>query len=258
MKGSQCGPGGCRGIVHPRESRGIMSRGTETTRSGAPRYCTNKAGETGLCTSHAKASAALDKKLASKRAKTSNHPEITAAEARGDSKPVSRSEFQYLASLGQIKLDRLKSNSSPAHGLDVRWGAIKSQTFIEAQKSWGGATIDAHTGQALPQGVNKYAMTIKDKGMETVSVREGASRAEFETAMNVALERFRPILEREGSHLGVFHDDDLGRIDIDPVLVVGSLDDVHTIGAATRAIGGAYNFADGNGYWPPHVKEEGE
>lgn len=183
------------------------------------------------------------------------HPIITASEARGDSKPVSHAEFQRLAGIGQEKLDRFKANSSPITGLEQNWSAVKTSAHSEALKEWGGATIDAHTGQALPQGVNKYAMTIKDKGMETVSIREGATRAEFETAMNVALERFRPILEREGSHLGVFHDDDLGRIDIDPVLVVDRLEDVHTIGAATRAIGGAYNFADGNGYWPPHVAE---
>jgi hypothetical protein len=53
----------------------------------------------------------------------------------------------------------------------------------------------------------------------------------------------------------VFHDDENHRIDIDPVLVVTNRADVDTIGAATHAIGGAYNFSDGNGYWPPHVAE---
>jgi hypothetical protein len=182
-------------------------------------------------------------------------PEIGAEGIRGDSKPVSSAEFQRLANIGQDKLDQFKANAKPIKGLDDNWDTVKSDSYFEATQSWGGATIDAHTGKALPQGVNKWALTIKDKGVETVSIPESATKGEFDIAMDAARERFRPILEREGSHLGIFHDDDLGRIDIDPVLVVDSLNDVHTIGAATRAIGGAYNFADGNGYWPPHVAE---
>lgn len=98
---------------------------------------------------------------------------------------------------------------------------------------------------------------MKDKGVDTVSIPIGASREEFDAAMDTAKQRFGEILQREQHHLGVFRDDDLGRIDFDPVLVVSKRVDVDTIGAATRAIGGAYNFSDGNGYWPPHVAEGG-
>lgn len=181
---------------------------------------------------------------------------ITKAEARGDSKPVSAQEFQMLATIGQKKLDVLAKSSLPIGGLDRRWGAVKENAWHEVQQSWGGATIDSHSAQPLPQGANKYALTVKGHNHETVSIHENATRAEFDAAMNTAKERFRPILERSQHYLGVFHDDENHRIDIDPVLVVNSLDDVHTIGAATHAIGGAYNFADGNGYWPPHVSEE--
>jgi len=179
--------------------------------------------------------------------------EITADERRGDSRPVSAAEFQRLARLGQEQLDRFTENSAPIDGLDENWDAIKSQAFDEAQESWGGSTIDARTGEFLPDGANKYALTVKDNGISTVFISENASRSEFDAAMNEAKERFRPILERQNHYLGVFHDDDLNRIDIDPVTVVDTVEEVHTIGAATRAIGGAYNFADGNGYWPPHV-----
>lgn len=195
-------------------------------------------------------------RIADEHASPKQHPVITAAEARGDSKPVSHKEFQRLARIGQVRLDAMSANSSPIK-LDDNWDAIKTNSYGEVLKSWGGATIDAHTGQALPQGANRFALTVKEKGGETVSIPQNASRAEFDAAMDKAIKQFRPILEREGHHLGVFRDDDLGRIDIDPVLVVDKLEDVHTIGAATRAIGGAYNFADGNGYWPPHVMEGG-
>ena len=180
-------------------------------------------------------------------------PAITAAEARGDSRPVSAAEFQRLATRGQAQLDVLSAKATGTAGLDRNWPKVKEQAFAEVQKSWGGATIDARTGKPLPQGANAYAITVKPQGMQTVSVPENATQAQFDAAMDRARKRYGPILERKDHYLGVFHDDENGRIDIDPVLVVRHREDVDTIGAATRAIGGAYNFSDGNGYWPPHV-----
>lgn len=177
---------------------------------------------------------------------------ITKEEARGDSRPVSHEEFQRLARKGQQQLDQFAKNSSPTTGLDRNWSAIKDEAWIEAQKSWGGTTIDAHTGEHLPQGADKYAITVKG-GLDSVSVPETASFSEFKSAMDTAKQRFRGILERESHYLGVFHDDENHRIDIDPVLIVNTRAEVDTIGAASHSIGGAYNFKDGNGYWPPHV-----
>ena len=187
---------------------------------------------------------------------TSGHfPPITKAEARGDSRPVSHEEFQRLARIGQGQLDAFKTRSSPHSGLDDHWDQIKRDGYEEVRKSWGGATIDSHTGQALPQGAHAYAITVKDVGAKTVSVHEHATFEEFSAAMDVAKGRFSHVLQRESHYLGLFHDDENKRIDIDPVLVVTKREDVDTIGAASHAIGGAYNFADGNGYWPPHVAE---
>lgn len=185
------------------------------------------------------------------------HEPIRASEARGDSRPVSYNEFQNLARQGEQQLEGFRKNASPTTGLDQNWDSLKASSFKEVQSEWGGATIDSHTGQPLPQGAEKYALTVKDKGVETVSIPIGASRQEFDAAMDTARSRFGDILQREQHHLGVFRDDDMGRIDFDPVLVVLKRADVDTIGAATRAIGGAYNFSDGNGYWPPHVAEGG-
>jgi hypothetical protein len=149
-------------------------------------------------------------------------PVITAAEARGDSRPVSAAEFQRLANVGQGQLDD---------------------------------TIDAHTGKSLAKDADVYVVTVKDVGMQSVSVREGATRQEFDAAMDTARQRFGSILSRESHSLGVFHDDDLKRIDIDPVLIVKNRADVDTIGAATHAIGGAYNPKTGDGFWPVHVAD---
>ena len=178
---------------------------------------------------------------------------ITKADARGDSRPVSHEEFQRLAHVGQARLEAMARQSAPTTGLDKNWERIKAETFAEVQKSWGGATINSHTGDALPQGANAYALTVKDQKSATVSVHEQATREEFYAAMDTAKRQFGSILMRQGHHLGVFHDDENHRIDIDPVIVTADHSDVETIGAATHAIGGAYNFSDGNGYWPPHV-----
>lgn len=180
---------------------------------------------------------------------------ITAAEKRGNSRPVSAAEFQSIAAEGQRRLDALRKNSSPPAGLDQHWDKIKADSFAEAQKPWGGATIDAHTGKPIASDAKAFALTVKPPTLDSVSVPEHATREEFDKAMDEARQRFDGQLQSEGAHLGVFHDDDQHRIDIDPVLVVHSQDDVETIGAATHAVGGAYCFADGNGYWPPHVAD---
>lgn len=178
---------------------------------------------------------------------------ITAAEARGNSRPVSAAEFQHLAAEGQERLAGFREHQSPPAGLDRNWDAIRDTAYTESQKSWGGATFDAHTGKTV-QPTSGYALSIKADA-SSVTVPEGAKRADFDRAMNTARSRFGEELSMDKGHLGVFHDDEGHRVDIDPVLVVGSLREVETIGAATHAIGGAYGFADGNGYWPPHVAE---
>jgi hypothetical protein len=191
------------------------------------------------------------------RAYRRQHPvaqPITAAEARGNSRPVSYDEFQELAAKGLNQLAMLNA-PHPLTGLDQHWDEIKAKTYVKVQESWGGATIDAHTGQALETDVNAYALTVRPQNMTDISVPEHASEAEFNAAMDRAVATYRDELLKGHRYLGVFHDDDEHRIDIDPVLVVGTLDEVEAIGSYTHAIGGAYNFADGNGYWPPHVAE---
>jgi len=180
-------------------------------------------------------------------------PPITKAEARDEARAVSADEFQSLAREGLNKIGVLNAQRQPIRGLDDNWDKIKSGAWGEVQKSWGGATYDAKTGAPLPQGANRYALTVKPRDMETASVPESATEAEFMAAMDRAREQFRGELEKGQRYLGVFHDDETGRIDIDPVLVVDSMHDVETIGSYSHAIGGAYNFADGNGYWPPYV-----
>lgn len=180
---------------------------------------------------------------------------ITAAEARGDSRPVSAAEFHEIAARGRDQLQKMESDTSPVTGLVSNWGSLTENAWSEVQKPWGGVTIDSHSGEPLAADADKYALTVKPPGVGSISVPEGASEDQFAAAMNEALVKFRPILEQSGHYLGVFHDDANHRIDIDPVVVVDTREEAEAIGAYTHNIGGAYNFADGNGYWPPHIAE---
>jgi hypothetical protein len=189
---------------------------------------------------------------------TAEFPPISAATVAGTNSPaVSAEEFQKLAGEGKAYIDEMKAGSSPTTALDDHWGDIKAETFTECQKSWGGQTIDTHTGLPMTP-TSGYALTIRPFGTGPVSVPEDATRAEFDAAMDQARQNFAEQLAYRGAGLGVFHDDGSHTIDIDPVTVVGSLHDVATVGSYTHAVGGAYNFADGNGYWPPHVEDKAE
>lgn len=166
----------------------------------------------------------------------------------GASREVSQAEFNSLAAEGQDRLAALDA-SSPTTGLDQNFDQIKADAYQQVQQSWGGATYDAHTGEAITGSEPKYALTVGNGPV----ISENASQSEFNAAMDQAKANLGGELSKAQRCLGVFHNDDAGTIEIDPVLVVDNLHDVETIGAATHATGGAYNFADGNGYWPPHV-----
>jgi len=184
------------------------------------------------------------------------YPMMGPEHARGNSRAVSADEFQELARKGNAWIDRAKNNHAPAAALaGPGLAGIKARAYEQVRKSWGGATINPRTGEFLPDGADLYALSIKPRGMITVSVPEDASADEFGTAVDRAIAMFSPALERAHFHLGVFHDDDNHRIDLDPVAIVDSTDLVEQVGAYTHAIGGAYHFRTGDGYWPPHVAE---
>lgn len=178
---------------------------------------------------------------------------ITEAEARGNSRPVTAAEFHQVASQGRDLMNAMEDNRSAISGLTGNWEAIRAQAWQAAQESWGGVTIDAHTGEMVPDGADKFAVSVKPPGIGTISVPEGASEAEFDKALDEALQRFGSLLEQDKYHLGIFHDDENHRVDIDPVVVVDTQAEAEAIGAYTHNIGGAYRFSDGNGYWPPHI-----
>lgn len=184
--------------------------------------------------------------------------DLTSGDGRR-SPAVSSDEFQEYAKRGAEKYATLKAGAKPPYALinKARWTQITNRAYAESRKPWGGMTVDTHLGTTVDSNADKYALTIRKPGTPSVTVDPAADADKFRAAMDDAKERFSEELSWPGAHLGIFHDQDTGQIDIDPVLVTDSLEDVHDIGAYTHAVGGAYHFKSGNGYWPPHVKEEG-
>jgi hypothetical protein len=198
-------------------------------------------------------------------------PQITADEARGDSQAVTPEHFQQIAQKGHDYLAGTARKTSTA-GLDADWEGVKEHAWQKTRESWGGVTINSHTGedpssgkdlgaaeakrQGVGHGLDRYAVTARQPGQEQISVPENVSRHQFGGAMDKARESY-PQLGNRGHHLGVFHDDEKGTIDIDPVVVVRTRDMADAVGAASHSVGGAYHFASGNGAFAPHVKGSG-
>lgn len=148
----------------------------------------------------------------------------------------------------------LQQSKDGTAGLDNNWDAIKDTAYQSVQEPWGGATIDTTTGKPMTGNEDAYALTVREPSQQKISVPIGSSREDFNSAMDKAREQYANQLSYKGGHLGVFHDVDTGNIDIDPTYVTQHLEDVDKLGAYTRAVGGAYHFKSGNGFWPPHVR----
>lgn len=174
---------------------------------------------------------------------------------RGHSRPVTPEEWHSIADQGRSRYEAMSSNLTGTGGLDAAWPQLKEHAWQQVQQPWGGATINAQTGQPIESGADLYALTAKEPGMDTVSVPLNASREHFMSAMDEARRRFGHLLQRSNHHLGVFRDEDVQRLDFDPVLVTPDRHEAEAIGAHTRNVGGAYHFASGDGFWPPHVPE---
>ena len=183
-------------------------------------------------------------------------PPIRKAEARGNSREVDQNEYDHLAASGKVMLDQRRQNEQSTEGLRQNWNDTLNQAFAAVQKPWGGVTINPATGRdiklASGRDVGPFAMSVKDEGQNTISIPIDSTQQRFNAAMLQARHAF-PQISGQDHYLGVFRDDAKGTIDIDPVLVVDTPREVERIGAYTHASGGAYDYATGDGYFPPHL-----
>lgn len=184
----------------------------------------------------------------------------------GRSRAVSHEEFQSIAAKGHADLEKMRSKTNDISALHSNYGDVKSHAYENSREPWGGGTYNPRTAAPVNFHMpDKHTLSVRDPGQETVTVHANASREKFNQAMDTAKDRFGKNLTHGSHYLGVFHDADKKQIEIDPVVVVGDPSGKHrqevgharaeSIGAATRATGGAYHFASGNGVFPPHVAD---
>ena len=163
-------------------------------------------------------------------------------------------EFDELAAKGKEHYDRLLADKRPttAFNDEDQWKDICSGAYKAAQESWGGQTIDPATGKAIERSKG-FSLQVRAPGEKQLTVPEDASEDEFNEMMERARKEYAEKLKGKEVYLGVFRDDDNNRIDFDPVTIVDTEAEVDSLGAYTHAVGGAYDFATGNGHFPPHV-----
>ena len=103
--------------------------------------------------------------------------EISASEARGNSRAVSSDEFQSLATEGQRPEagHALQADRRPATAVTdpEKWAGVKSSAYAATRDSWGGQTIDPQTGKPITPSTG-YALTIRDPGHSQITVSEHA------------------------------------------------------------------------------------
>jgi hypothetical protein len=189
-------------------------------------------------------------------AKTREQSRIGESKARGNSPTVSPEQYDILREQGKAYIAKMRSGPGDTSGMDANWEAIKGHAYEESQKDWGGVTIDPRTGADFKppkQESGPYAISVRNPGQDTISIPSNATREQFDAAMEQAKASYSQLGAKD-HYLGVFHDNDKGTIDFDPVLIVNTPAQVEAVGAYTKSIGGAYDFATGNGYFPPHVK----
>lgn len=187
---------------------------------------------------------------------------------------MSPMQFGELASRGQAQLHDMEAatprnakvfgqTASTYTGPDQQgvWGGVKKQAYEWSRPEWGGGTFDAKTGNDVSFNTpDAHAVTVRMPGQETISVPHDLNEEQFGAHMDRARKTYSKQLAQPGHYLGVFHDTDLGRVDIDPVVVSSGANEQEgrakamEIAAATHSTGGAYHFASGEGVWPPHVE----
>lgn len=165
---------------------------------------------------------------------------ITKAQARGDSQGLSASDYRKHARNGAYELANL---------LGVRPDAItEERAWQSVQGAWGGVTITL-PGQYIVTPVTGYAVSVSGSANfgHTIVRRIGVDRDTFVSAYREALRKFQG-----APCIGVFRDDDTGLIEFDAVVIVADRDLARDIATHCGSLGGAYDFATGNGVWPYH------
>lgn len=171
---------------------------------------------------------------------------------------VSPEELQALKDMGRNMLESMRSGTGRSlEGMMRDWNNVLNRAYASVQHPWGGMTINPETGRdirlATSSGIRRegpFALSVKNPDQHTIEIPINAPQTVFNKAMADAVKAF-PQLTGRDHYLGVFRDEDKGTIDFDPVAIVDTKLQAEALGAYTNAIGGAYDYATGDGVPPP-------
>jgi hypothetical protein len=171
---------------------------------------------------------------------------------------VSPEELQALKDMGRNMLESMRSGTGRSlEGMMRDWNNVLNRAYASVQQPWGGMTINPETGRDIrlstSSGIRRegpFALSVKDPNQHTIEIPKDAPQSVFNKAMADAVKAF-PQLTGRDHYLGVFRDEDKGTIDFDPVAIVDTKLQAEALGAYTNAIGGAYDYATGDGVPPP-------
>lgn len=169
---------------------------------------------------------------------------ITKEQARGDSPEVTPTEYARACDRGKwIVAHYLRvAREVPTDVLDAIVASLTDE--------WGGVTLDARTWQAVAPSEG-YAVAIAGNfAGSSLSCPIGSSEVTIHQFVRELVNAYPDV-----PYYGVFRDDDTGRIDFDPVLVVTDEGEARDVATFCGSLGGAYDFATGNGVFPYHVAE---
>ncbi len=130
--------------------------------------------------------------------------------------------------------------------LDYTLEQVIAVSYVKVtSECWGGATIQLSTNQFVPDGIDAYALTVKENGQKTIEIPASADFSFFSAAFLDAMLAFS-----DAEYLGIFYDYLKGVIEFDPVIVVKTKAEVNELSKRYPVTGGAYHFLTGKGYWP--------
>jgi hypothetical protein len=179
---------------------------------------------------------------------------VAPSQYASEGRVVTSAERDAIRARGQAFLRSLATaDRRPLSALEGdKLGKVQQATWDAVQRDWGGATIDPTTGRAINSKADVYSVTVRPHGVDSVAVPiEGLTRDAWDNAVAEARVRFGDILSQKGHYLGAFRDPEVGRVELDPVVVVNNAKRAEEIAAFTGSEGGAYHFKSGNGLFAP-------
>jgi hypothetical protein len=129
--------------------------------------------------------------------------------------------------------------------------SLTDDLYAATRADWGGDTIDLKSGKRpKAKGAKKGGGPYATARAETKQIEPGATKEEFAAALDEFVTENKVLLE-QGHSLGVFYNNDTGKVEFDVNLIVEEFKDAEAVQLFLKREGGAYDFTTGKGVFAP-------